>query len=91
MAGRKLLYMLRSPLVAGDADTLLPAGTSSTHEDEISVVLLDATIADHMRLPGRTFVLQESHDTVREESTGRHISYADLLGMVLEADSTIVI
>jgi hypothetical protein len=90
MAGRKLLYMLRSPLVGGDADTLLPAGTSSTHEDDRSVVLLDATLPDHMRLPGRTFVLHESHDTVRAESGARHISYADLLGMVLEADSTIV-
>jgi hypothetical protein len=90
MAGRKLLYMLRRPLPPGQADSLLPDGTSSVPEDDISVVLLDDAIAGTRRFPGRTFILQENQD-VDGGSDATRISYADLLRMVMEADSTIVI
>ena len=91
MAGRKLLYMLRGPLPAGRAESLLPDGASSSFEDDISVVLLDDAIADNRSLPGRTFLLQESHETPLPESDTTRISYTDLLKMIIDADSTVVI
>jgi len=91
MAGRKLLYMLRGPLPAGQAESLLPDGTSSLLEDDISVVLLDEAIGDNGSFPGRTFLLQENQSVACGESNRTRISYADLLRMIVEADSTIVI
>jgi hypothetical protein len=91
MAGRKLLYMLRRPLNAAQAESLLPGKTSSPLEDDISVVLLDAAVTDTRAFPGRTFVLQENLGAAGTRSDATVVSYADLLRMVVEADSTIVI
>jgi hypothetical protein len=89
MAGRKLLYMLRRPLLADD--DLLPDGTSSSSGDDISVVLLDAAVAGSRQFPGRTFVLREDPDRDVTCSNAEVISYTDLVRLVIEADSTIVI
>jgi hypothetical protein len=91
MAGRKLLYMLRGPLPAGQATSLLPIGTSPPLGDNISVVLLDDAIADKGQFPGGAFVLQEHEDPRLAGSGITPISYAGLLRMIIEADSTIVI
>lgn len=91
MAGRKLLYMLRRPLAAGQAVPLLPGGGSSSLEDDVSIVLLDEATRDRGPFPGRTFVLQDNHGAVANRSDVTVISYADLVRMVIEADSTIVI
>ncbi|HEX2055384.1 MAG TPA: hypothetical protein VHF07_02750 [Nitrospiraceae bacterium] len=91
MAGRKLLYMLRRPLAAGQADPLLPGGGSPSREDDVSIVLLEEATHERAPVPGRTFVLQDNHDVVADRSDVTVISYADLVRMVIEADSTIVI
>ena len=91
MAGRKLLYMLRGPLSAGQVDSLLPEGTPSLFEDDISVVLLDDANVDNRSFPGRTFLLQENPETPLPESNTMRISYTDLLKMIIDADSAIVI
>lgn len=91
MAGRKLLYMLRRPLNAAQAESLLPRETSSSREDDISVVLLDPAVTDITSFPGRTFVLQDNQGVAGTRSDAAVVSYADLVRMVVEADSTIVI
>lgn len=91
MAGRKLLYILRRPLDAGDAETLLPGGKTVSLVDDISVVLLDAAVADTKPFPGRLLVLQENPAVAVSRPNAEAISYADLVKLVFEADSTIVI
>jgi hypothetical protein len=91
MAGRKLLYMLRRPLAAGAANRLLPGGKSPSLDDDVSIVLLDEATQDTGPFPGRTFILQDNHDPEAHRSDATVISYADLVRMVIEADSTIVI
>jgi hypothetical protein len=89
MAGRKLLYMLRRPL--HDGDDLLPDQTPASAGDDISVVLLDAAVGEKRQFPGRTFILRENSDRDLARSGAEAISYADLVRLVVEADSTIVI
>jgi hypothetical protein len=91
MAGRKLLYLLRRPVAAGHAAGLLPGEGSVSSEDDISVVLLDAAVVEAGPLPGRTFVLSEGRDRVEVRRGAQPISYADLVKLVVQADSTIVL
>ena len=72
MAGRKLLYMLRGPLPAGQVDSLLPEGTPSLFEDDISVVLLDDANVDNRSFPGRV----DSPETVFLTVHSTHKSYS---------------
>jgi hypothetical protein len=91
MAGRKLLYLLRRPATAGHRAEFLPCGGSTSPEDEISVVLLNGAVTDDSAFPGRTFFLQEDPSLAVPRSGMKVISYADLVKLVFEADSTIVI
>lgn len=91
MAGRKLLYLLRRPVTVGHAADLLPSGGSPSSEDDVSVVLLNGAVTDDSVFPGRTFVLQEDPSLPVRRSDAKVISYADLVKLVFEADSTIVI
>jgi hypothetical protein len=91
MAGRKLLYLLRRPVTAGHAAELLPGAEPSSSDDDISVVLLNGATADDSVLPGRTFLLQEDRSLAVRRPELNVISYADLVRLVFEADSTIVI
>ena len=91
MAGRKLLYLLRRPATVGHAAEFLPGGGSASPEDEISVVLLNGAVTDDSAFPGRTFLLQEDPSLAVPRSGMKVISYADLVKLVFEADSTIVI
>ena len=90
MAARKLLYLLRRPVKAGYADHLLPERTSASPQDELTMVLLeDANVTD-LSFPGRSFILAGSAAEKEAGSTMPVISYDDLLKLILEADSTIV-
>ena len=91
MAARKLLYLLRRPLTMGHAAELLPGGRAPSSEDDVSVVLLNGAVTDDSVFPGRTFVLQEDPSLPAPRSDAKVFSYAELVKLVFEAESTIVI
>ncbi|WP_447600316.1 hypothetical protein [Nitrospira sp. Nam80] len=91
MPGRKLLYMLRRPLTAGQTDDVFLGGRPFAQETDISVVLFDSSITDDRQFPGRIFFLQEGADPGFGGRGVQGISYADLLKLIFEADATIVV
>ena len=92
MPGRKLLYMLRRPLTAGQADDVFLDGRSFVQEEnDISVVLLDSAVMDERQFPGRIFFLQEGAGPRLIRPDAKGISYAELVKLIFESDSTVVI
>jgi len=91
MPGRKLLYLLRTSADDAHGDSLLPQSTSSSPQDNISVVLLDGLTAGGAPVPGRTYVLQDESGVTTLPSGVSMLSYTDLLNLIFEMDSTIVL
>jgi hypothetical protein len=90
MPGRKLLYLLRT-VDAVHRDSLLPQSTSSTPQDDISVVLLHAPTPGVTPIPGRMYLLQGESGAAIPPSGVSTLSYSDLLKLIFEVDSTIVL
>lgn len=91
MPGRKLLFMLRHPMTGQTDDLLLGATSSAASEDDISVVLLNTAVPDEHQFSGRIFFLRDDPGSTVDRPKAQGISYADLLRLIFEADSTIVI
>ena len=91
MPGRKLLYILRTPADVAHGDLLFPQSTSSSPQDDISVVFLNAPAAWATAGPGRTYVLEDGSGTTTLPSGVSILSYTDLLNLMFETDSTIVL
>jgi hypothetical protein len=91
MPGRKLLYLLRTSADVAQGDLLLPKSTTSSPQDDISVVLLDPSAGAAATIPGKTYVLQDESRATPPPSGMSMLSYADLLTLIFEADSTIVL
>ena len=90
MSGRKLLYLLRTSPDVAHLDSLLPQSASSP-QDDISVVLLDASAEEVATVPGKTYVLQGDSGATALPSGVSMLSYSDLLNLIFEVDSTIVL
>ena len=91
MPGRKLLYILRTSADVAHRDSLVPQSTSSSPQDDISIVFLNAPAAQAASVPGRTYVLEDKSGTTTLPSGVSRLSYADLLNLMFETDSTIVL
>jgi hypothetical protein len=91
MPGRKLLFILRRPMAVGQTDDVFLGGQSFSSGNDISVVLLNEAAADDRKFPGRTFFLQEDTAPAMVRPDLQGISYADLVKLIFEADSTVVI
>ena len=90
MPGRKLLYLLRT-VDAAHTDSLLPQSTSSSPQDDISIVLLNAPTPGATSIPGRMYLLEDESGAATPPSGGSILSYSDLLNLIFEVDSTIVL
>ena len=66
----------------------LPIAKPDQRAFQLADIILGAAVSGDTQFPGRTFVLQEGHDAAPDAT---RISYADLLRMIIEADSNIVI
>ena len=91
MPRRKLLYLLRTSVDAAHRDSLLPQSTSSSPQDNISVVLLNAPTPGATPIPGRVYLLQGESGAATPPSGVSILSYSDLVNLIFEVDSTIVL
>ncbi|MCS6262543.1 MAG: hypothetical protein H8K11_02210 [Nitrospira sp.] len=89
MAARKTLYLLRRP-VSDPAQSLLPSASADVSSGVCSLVLLEEAVGSSPAFPGPIYVLP-SASGVPAAVSGTIISYRDLVGLIAEHDSTIVL
>ena len=90
MPARKTLYLLRRP-VADPAQSLLPSATETQLADQVSLVLLEAARSSAPAFPGPVYVLQQESDAPVGGLAGKIISYRDLVTLIAEHHSIIVL
>ena len=89
MPSRRLLYLLRSP-IADSAQSLLPS-TAFLDATSSSLVLLEEAVSSSPSFPGQVYILRSPNDGPVASGAGKHISYQDLVVLIAEHDSTIVL
>jgi hypothetical protein len=90
MPDHKTLYLLRRP-IADPAQSLLPPASPASPSDNLTLVLLEEAQSSSPSFPGKIYVLQpESEDPIGSVS-GKTISYRDLVTLIEEHDTTIVL
>ncbi len=90
MSARKTLYLLRRP-ISDPAESLLPSAAETERSDRVSLVLLEGAVASAPAFPGPVYVLQQESDASMQGLSGKTISYRDLVILITEHDSTIVL
>lgn len=91
MPARKTLYLLRRPIV-DPGQSLLPPASSASPCDNLTLVLLEEARASSPSFPGHIYVLQPaSGDDPIGSVSGQSISYRDLIALIEEHDTTIVL
>lgn len=90
MAARKTLYLLRRP-ISDPAQSLLPSAAATQLSDTMSLVLLEEALSSTPAFPGPIYVLPSSSGVPVNSAFGKTISYPDLVTLIAEHDSTIVL
>jgi hypothetical protein len=90
MPVRKTLYLLRRPIL-DSAQFLLPSASSVSNSDTVSMVLLEEAVSSAPAFPGPTYILRPASAISGESSSGKTISYCDLVALIAEHDSTVVL
>ena len=90
MPDRKTLYLLRRP-ISDPAESLLPSAAETQLSDLVSLVLLEAAVSTAPPFPGPVYILQKGSDAPIQEGSGKRISYRDLVTLIAEHHSTIVL
>ncbi|MCS6289541.1 MAG: hypothetical protein H8K10_11240 [Nitrospira sp.] len=90
MAARKTLYFLRRP-VSDPAQSLLPSASADVSPGAYSLVLLEEAVESLPAFPGSIYVLPSASGIAATPVSGKIISYRDLVGLIAEHDSTIVL
>ena len=92
MPGRKLLYLLRTPIDAASRSALFPQSTASSPQDDISMVLLNPPAAGVTPVAGHKMYVLHGESAAPSFSGGvSTLSYHDLLSLIFEVDSTIIL
>ncbi len=90
MSACKTLYLLRRP-ISDPAQSLLPSAAETQLSDRVSLVLLEGAVSSAPAFPGPVYVLQQESDAPVQGLSGKMISYRDLVMLIIEHDSTIVL
>ena len=90
MSAAKTLYLLRRP-VSDPAQSLLPFATETQLSDRVSLVLLENAVSSAPAFPGPVYVLCKESDAPVQGVSGKKISYRELVTLIAEHDSTIVL
>lgn len=90
MPARKTLYLLRRP-ISDPVESLLPPASADVSSGACSLVLLEEAVQTLPAFPGPIYVLSSASGIATSDASGRIISYRDLVGLIAEHDSTIVL
>ncbi|HMU31212.1 MAG: hypothetical protein KF854_03225 [Nitrospira sp.] len=90
MSEHKTLYLLRQP-ISDPAETLLPSAAETQLADRVSLVLLEAAASTTPSFPGPIYVLHQDSATPVQGGSRTQISYRELVTLIAEHPSTIVL
>lgn len=90
MSEHKTLYLLRQP-ISDPAETLLPSAAETQLADRVSLVLLEAAISTTPSFPGPIYILHQDSGRPIPGGSGKQISYRELVTLIAEHHSTIVL
>ena len=90
MSARKTLYLLRRP-ISDPAQSLLPSASTDVSSGVCSLVLLEEAVGSSPAFPGSIYVLPSASGIPATAVSGKVISYRDLVGLIAEHDSIIVL
>ena len=90
MAEHKTLYLLRQP-ISDPAGSLLPSAADSQLAARVSLVLLEAAVSTTPSFPGPIYILHHDAGTPVQGDSGKPISYRELVALIAEHHSTIVL
>ena len=90
MSARKTLYLLRRP-ISDPAQSLLPSASADVSSGAWSLVLLEEAVGSSPVFPGPIYVLPSASGIAATAASGKIISYRELVGLIAEHDSTIVL
>lgn len=86
MSDRKTLYLLRRP-ISDPVQSLLPSASSTA----CSLVLLEEAVGAPPAFPGPMYVLPSAAGIPATPASGKIISYRDLIELIAEHESIIVL
>ncbi|MCC6964720.1 MAG: hypothetical protein IT391_00370 [Nitrospira sp.] len=90
MAEHKTLYLLRQP-ISDPAGSLLPSAADTQLADRVSLVLLETAGSTAPSFPGPVYILHHDSGTPVQGGSGKQISYRELVILIAEHHSTIVL
>jgi hypothetical protein len=90
MTARKTLYLLRHTIV-DSGESLLPAASTTASSDSVSLVLLEEAVSSSPSFPGPIYVIESVSRRSIEAGAVQSISYRELVTLIAEHDSTIVL
>ncbi|MBK7484883.1 MAG: hypothetical protein IPI70_01750 [Nitrospira sp.] len=90
MPAHKTLYLLRRP-ISDPAQSLLPSASAEVSSGVCSLVLLEEAVGSSPAFPGPIYVLPSASGSAATAASGKIISYRELVGLIAEHDSTIVL
>lgn len=90
MPDQKTLYLLRRP-ISNPAESLLPSASDTHLADWVSLVLVEAAGSTVPSFPGPIYILQHGSDAPVPDGSGKKISYRELVTLISEHPSTIVL
>lgn len=91
MPAHKTLFLLRRP-IEDPAESLLPSTANAASSEIQSLVLLEQAVSSPPpSFHGQVYVLQVSSNDSMKPDIGKTISYSDLVSLIAEHDTTIVL
>lgn len=90
MPDRKTLYLLRRP-ISDPAESLLPSAAETQLSDRVSLVLMEAALSTAPPFPGPVYSLHQEAGAHSHEGSAKSISYRELVRLIAEHHSTIVL
>lgn len=90
MSARKTLYLLRRPIV-DSTQSLLPLTSAGGSGGNVSLVLLEEAVRSAPSFPGPVYVLRSSSNDCPKPSDEKIISYPELVALIAEHDTSIVL
>ncbi len=90
MTIRKTLYLLRQP-IQDPSQSLLPSPEDTDAAGTVSLVLLEQAMGSAPSFPGPVYVLSPESETSGSSGSKSVISYRDLVTLIAEHETTIVL
>ena len=90
MSARKTLYLLRRPIV-DSTQSLLPLTSAGGPGGNVSLVLLEEAVESTPSFPGPVYVLRSSSNDCSKPSDEKIICYPELVALIAEHDTSIVL